>query len=151
MFVKMLSMETQRQNFRSFSFIFLHVKHYFVVIAGKLVTLSGTVVRAGSIKPLVPKLEFVCPKCGCCFTEALQDGIFKNPTACGGDGCRGKYFVPQKGSAQSIDWQKLRLQASIICAAQFAGLNLPVDSESHSFTPWKALFAPGKHYYSISW
>ncbi len=82
-------------------------------VAGKLVTICGTVVRAGGIKPLVTHLDFLCPKCGCCFTEELQDGIFKTPTACRGDGCRAKYFVPQKGSARSIDWQKIRVQASI--------------------------------------
>ena len=81
---------------------------------GKLVTLKGTVVRASTVKPLVRKLDFSCPKCGCTFTEELQDGIFKPPNACRGDGCRAKYFLPQKGSAETLDWQKIRLQVEFL-------------------------------------
>lgn len=78
--------------------------------AGKLVTLKGTIVRASSMKPLVRRLDFLCPKCGCEFTEELLDGFLRIPSTCQGDGCRGKYFLPQKSSAVTVDWQKIRLQ-----------------------------------------
>ena len=80
------------------------------IAAGKLVTLRGTVVRASGIKPLVRRLGFLCPKCGCEFTEDFQDGFYKLPSACQGDGCRGKYFLPQKSTVRTVDWQKIRLQ-----------------------------------------
>jgi hypothetical protein len=82
------------------------------VYVGRLVTIRGTVVRASNIKPLVTDLDFLCSKCGEMATERLVDGIYQPPTSCRGDGCRSRTFLPQRKSAKTIDWQKLRIQVS---------------------------------------
>jgi len=82
------------------------------VFAGRLVTIKGTVVRASNIRPLVTDLDFLCSKCGEVATERLVDGIYQPPTSCRGDGCRGRTFLPQRKSAKTVDWQKLRIQVS---------------------------------------
>ena len=40
----------------------------------------------------------------------FSDGIYTPPTGCNLDGCRSKSFTPQKKTALSIDWQKIRIQ-----------------------------------------
>ena len=82
--------------------------------AGRLVTIRGTVVRASTIKPLVTDLDFACSKCGELVSQRLEDGIYQPPTSCDGGGCRSRTFIPQRKTAKTIDWQKLRLQ--VICA-----------------------------------
>lgn len=74
-------------------------------------TIKGTVVRASHVKPLVTDLDFTCGKCGESTSVKLIDGVYKPPTSCSGDGCRGKTFVAERATARSIDWQKLRIQA----------------------------------------
>ena len=46
-------------------------RHFFLVsYAGKFVSVRGTVVRVGNIKPLVKRLAFQCATCG---TEQVRD------------------------------------------------------------------------------
>jgi len=88
------------------------------------VTIRGTVVRASSIRPLVTQLNFLCPKCGEVSTQQLVDGVYQPPASCGGDGCRGRTFLPQRKSAKTIDWQKLRIQVqfhTVVCSATLGG------------------------------
>jgi DNA helicase MCM8 len=81
------------------------------VHAGKLVTIRGTVTRMSAIRPLVTDMEFACAKCGTIARCAFPDGKFTPPGACPGEGCRGRSFTPLRGSAHSVDWQKIRVQA----------------------------------------
>lgn len=79
-------------------------------MAGKLVTIRGTVVRISPIKPLVQSASFACGKCGSEQHVVFKEGIFTLPMKCGVDGCRSKNFNLLKRTAQSIDWQKIRVQ-----------------------------------------
>jgi len=75
------------------------------------VTLKGTVVRCGAVRPLVTAMSFSCAKCGAAFRVDFADGIFAPPTGCATAGCRARAFAPVRSTAASVDWRKLRIQA----------------------------------------
>ena len=43
----------------------------------------------------------------------FKEGVFALPTNCGVDGCRSKSFTLMKKTAESIDWQKIRIQVNL--------------------------------------
>ena len=73
-------------------------------------SVKGTVVRISAVKPLIQCMTFTCTRCGGDQQVRFSEGIYNPPTSCGLDGCRSKSFKPQKNTAQSIDWQKIRIQ-----------------------------------------
>ncbi|XP_014673549.1 PREDICTED: DNA helicase MCM8-like isoform X2 [Priapulus caudatus] len=79
---------------------------------GKLVSVRGTLVRVGNVKPLCRSMAFSCNACGAEQTLALPDGRYALPTRCADDDCRGRSFTPLRGSRRTtmIDWQMVRLQ-----------------------------------------
>jgi DNA replicative helicase MCM subunit Mcm2 (Cdc46/Mcm family) len=48
----------------------------------KFLCVRGNVVRVSSIKPLVTKMSFRCPRCSAVQTRAFPDGKYNPPTAC---------------------------------------------------------------------
>jgi DNA replicative helicase MCM subunit Mcm2 (Cdc46/Mcm family) len=88
------------------------------------VSIRGTVIRVSNIltytisfklnltstniKPLVTEMAFDC-KCEAHFVRKLIDGKFNTPTKCETNGCRSKIFEPDKRTAVTVDWQKIRL------------------------------------------
>ncbi|KAL3137862.1 hypothetical protein ABBQ38_005115 [Trebouxia sp. C0009 RCD-2024] len=87
-----------------------HIRQLKSSSIGKVVSVKGTVVRISAVKPLIQSMTFTCTRCGGDLEVRFIDGIYSPPTSCGLDGCRSKSFKPQKNSAQSIDWQKIRIQ-----------------------------------------
>lgn len=79
---------------------------------GRLVSVCGTVVRIGVVRPRIIQMDFTCNKCSTSSTCKFEDGKYMPPTACPGEGCRSKSFSPLKSSAHSIDWQKIRVQVN---------------------------------------
>ncbi|KAK3102993.1 hypothetical protein FSP39_015600 [Pinctada imbricata] len=79
---------------------------------GKFVSVKGTVVRVGNIKPLCTHLAFECNSCGTVQSVLLPDGKFVVPTKCPAQECRSKTFIPRRNSnmTQTIDWQTVRIQ-----------------------------------------
>ena len=83
---------------------------------GRLVSVTGTVVRASGVRPLPTAVSFECAACGSVTRVPLDAGRWPGaPRACGGgkEGgscCRGKRFFPDLSSAETVDWQRLRLQ-----------------------------------------
>ncbi|KAL1526324.1 hypothetical protein AB1Y20_015038 [Prymnesium parvum] len=77
---------------------------------GKLVCLSGSVIRVSSLRPMVQAINFHCPRCGASVNQPLPDAKFVPPTACPNHGCRAKTLVPNRASASVRDYQKIRLQ-----------------------------------------
>ena len=85
---------------------------------GRLVSVTGTVVRASGVKPLPTAVGFECASCGGVSRVPLDAGRWAGaPRACFGGGggsngnnCRGKRFFPDLASAETVDWQRLRLQ-----------------------------------------
>jgi DNA helicase MCM8 len=68
----------------------------------------GTIVRVGNIKPMVRQMDFLCGRCGMAITRIFEDGKFDPPEKCITTHCRGRAFEPIRGSAMTVDWQKIR-------------------------------------------
>lgn len=77
---------------------------------GKLVSIKGTVVRLGPQRTMLRRSAFACSSCGAHSQVTFLDGKYKTPTRCVTGGCRGRTFEIVHESAESVDWQKMRLQ-----------------------------------------
>lgn len=79
---------------------------------GKFVSVKGTVVRVGNIKPLCTTMTFECLTCQTEQSVTLPDGKYVTPAKCPTEGCRGKTFLPKRssGMTETIDWQTIRVQ-----------------------------------------
>ncbi|XP_065617152.1 probable DNA helicase MCM8 isoform X1 [Quercus suber] len=76
----------------------------------KLVSVRGTVVKVSTVKPLVVQMSFHCAKCKTEITRIFPDGKFSPPQSCDLYGCKSKNFTPIRSTAQTTDFQKIRLQ-----------------------------------------
>ncbi|XP_062518421.1 DNA helicase MCM8-like [Corticium candelabrum] len=87
------------------------LKHLKASQYGKLVTIRGTAVRVGNVKPLVTQMAFQCNACSSMQVQSLQDGKYTTPTKCE-NSCRTRSFTPLRSSqeTQTIDWQIVRVQ-----------------------------------------
>ncbi|OQU78151.1 hypothetical protein SORBI_3009G166400 [Sorghum bicolor] len=76
----------------------------------KLVTVRGTVLKVSTVKPIVLQMKFRCMKCGKEIPRVFSDGKFSPPVSCTIQGCKSRSFIPDRSSAQLMDFQKLRIQ-----------------------------------------
>ncbi|GAB4856728.1 DNA replication licensing factor mcm8 [Ancistrocladus abbreviatus] len=76
----------------------------------RLVSISGTVVKVSTVRPLVIKMTFKCAGCGADITRLFPDGKFSPPPTCIMRCCKSRTFTPIRSTAQAIDFQKIRLQ-----------------------------------------
>ncbi|XP_024038040.1 probable DNA helicase MCM8 [Citrus clementina] len=81
----------------------------------KLVSVRGTVVKAGTVRPLVVRMDFECSKCKSEILRIFPEGKFSPPLVCTLHGCKSKTFTPIRASARKIDFQKIRLQELLKC------------------------------------
>ncbi|ANM65103.1 minichromosome maintenance 8 [Arabidopsis thaliana] len=88
----------------------ISLKNLRAAYIGKLVTVHGTVVKVSTVKPLVTQMAFDCGKCKTGITREFTDGKFSPPLKCDSHGCKSKTFTPIRSSAQTIDFQKIRVQ-----------------------------------------
>ncbi|CAN7002305.1 unnamed protein product [Brassica rapa subsp. trilocularis] len=88
----------------------ISLKNLRAAYIGKLVTVHGTVVKVSTVKPLVTQMAFDCAKCKTSITRDFTDGKFSPPQNCDTHGCKSKMFIPLRSSAQTIDFQKIRVQ-----------------------------------------
>ena len=77
--------------------------------AGKLVTVRGLVVRASPIRQLYLSMDYECTRCSSRQRVNFPEGATVRPSVCS-DGCRSRSFLPILDSAQSVAWQRIRLQ-----------------------------------------
>ncbi|KAL9642654.1 hypothetical protein ABK040_009733 [Willaertia magna] len=78
---------------------------------GKFVSVKGTVVKVSTIKPVVTQMIFTCQKCGAKQKCYFKDGQYNPPSKCNGlNSCKSKSFIPERNSAITLDWQKIRIQ-----------------------------------------
>lgn len=102
----------------------------------KLITVHGTVLKVSTVKPLVLRLEFRCMKCGKGIPRMFSDGKFSPPMSCTIQGCKSRSFIPDRSSAQLMDFQKIRQGTSkliwaflqLYCAKSFTFLYVPIPS-----------------------
>jgi DNA helicase MCM8 len=78
---------------------------------GKLISVSGNVARASTVRPLVMTLPFTCGKCGDVMVETLEDGRFDPPTSCP-NRCKsaGASMVIERREATTTDYQRIKVQ-----------------------------------------
>ena len=80
------------------------------------VQLRATVVRATDIRPKVLSMHFICNKCGELMEEQFEDGRYVTPISCAGtfgqngQPCKSRSFEPQRMTARTIDYQRIKLQ-----------------------------------------
>jgi DNA helicase MCM8 len=89
---------------------FLNLKDLKSFYIGKFVRVTGTVIRMGSVKPIVLDLDFECMRCNGRQTLHLVDGKYNPPTSCPTPSCRSKLFQPLRNTANTEDFQTLRIQ-----------------------------------------
>ncbi|XP_068473265.1 probable DNA helicase MCM8 isoform X2 [Phaseolus vulgaris] len=76
----------------------------------KLVSVRGTVVKVSTVRPLVVQMCFECCKCRQAISRMFPDGKYSPPSTCNLNGCKSKIFNPLRSTAQTIDFQKIRVQ-----------------------------------------
>lgn len=54
------------------------------------------------------KWVFECSKCKQPVTRIFPDGKYSPPSICNLNGCKSKFFIPLRSTAQTIDFQKIR-------------------------------------------
>lgn len=77
---------------------------------GKFVSFRGTVVRVSNIRQQLVSMEFECGRCGERQLRAFVDYKFSHPESCPTEKCRGRNFQPVRDTAETVDWQKIRIQ-----------------------------------------
>ncbi|ERE71816.1 DNA replication licensing factor MCM8 [Cricetulus griseus] len=100
-----------------------HLKNVRANCYGKYISIRGTVVRVGNIKPLCTKMAFRCAACGEIQSFPLPDGKYNLPTKCPVPACRGKSFTPLRSSplTVTVDWQLIKIQELMSDAQREAG------------------------------
>ncbi|KAH7821450.1 DNA replication licensing factor MCM8 [Monocercomonoides exilis] len=79
----------------------------------KFVSIKGTVVRVGPVRPLIVKATFICARCETRIEFPFPEGRWDMPQSCPTPGCRSKIFNPDRRSIVAVDWQKIRIQEII--------------------------------------
>lgn len=77
---------------------------------GKFIAVRGTVVRVSNTRQQIVSMNFECGKCGEEQKIFFSDFKYNPPVSCPTDGCRGRAFEPLRDSAETVDWQKIRIQ-----------------------------------------
>jgi len=54
-------------------------------------------------------MQFECQKCGALITKHFTDGKYSLPNSCRG-GCKSRAFLPDRTTAETTDWQRVRIQ-----------------------------------------
>jgi len=77
---------------------------------GKFICLRGTVLRVSSIKVYVESIQFMCHECKEKLLVNFIDGKWEQPNRCKNNDCKSKIFTPEKHSAKTSFYQRIRLQ-----------------------------------------
>ncbi|KAK4798089.1 hypothetical protein SAY86_030415 [Trapa natans] len=76
----------------------------------KIISVRGTIVKVSTVRPLVVRMCFHCAKCKTSIKCTFPDGKFSPPAICSLHGCKSRTFIPIRSTAETIDFQKIRLQ-----------------------------------------
>lgn len=77
---------------------------------GKFVTIKGTVVRVSNIRQQLVSMYFECVRCGEKQFRSFTDYKYSMPVKCPTEKCRSRVFTPLRDTAETTDWQKIRIQ-----------------------------------------
>ena len=79
-------------------------------LINKFVAIRGTVLRVSSIKVLVESIKFTCHLCQSEIKLSFIDGKWEQPNRCSSADCHSKIFNPEKHTAKTAFYQRIRLQ-----------------------------------------
>jgi len=80
-------------------------------IIGDFISIKGIVLKIAPVKLLTKNMKFICMECHKNFTKKFIDGIYVAPTVCeNAPKCKSKIFQPEKSTAQTILYQRIKLQ-----------------------------------------
>lgn len=77
---------------------------------GAFVAVRGTIVRVSTIRQQLVSMQFQCNRCSETQVVTFQDYKYSNPSSCPTDRCRSRHFSPMRESAETVDWQRIRIQ-----------------------------------------
>ncbi len=78
---------------------------------GKMIQISGIMMRASEVKPLLVEAVFRCRVCGQDIPQAQEDGRYTEPPLCPTCGKKtAMRLIPEQ--SRFVDWQKVRIQES---------------------------------------
>lgn len=77
---------------------------------GKFVAVRGTVVRVSPIRQQLVSMQFQCSRCAALQNLSFNDYKYAVPASCPTDRCRSRSFLPQRDTALTVDWQRIRIQ-----------------------------------------
>lgn len=77
---------------------------------GTFIAVRGTVVRVSSIRQQLVSMRFTCGRCGEEQSVFFPDYKYNPPTSCPTDRCRSRNFTPLRTTAETVDWQRIRVQ-----------------------------------------
>lgn len=80
-------------------------------LIGFYISIKGIVLKTSPVKLLAKSMKFFCFECHKTFEKKFEDGIYKLPSTCVNyPKCRSKMFQPDKSKAQTILYQRVKLQ-----------------------------------------
>ena len=80
-------------------------------IIGDFISIKGVVLKIAPVKLLTKSMKFTCLECHKSFLKKFVDGIYISPTSCeSAPKCKSKTFQPDKTTAQTILYQRIKLQ-----------------------------------------
>lgn len=77
---------------------------------GTFVAVQGTIVRVSTIRQQIVSMQFRCGRCGEAQLVTFADYKYSLPASCPTDRCRSRNFSPIRSSAETVDWQRIRMQ-----------------------------------------
>lgn len=102
--------------------MFSYFKNHFLE-SGKLVTIGGTVIKAGHVRLICQYLTFTCSSCNGTQLVKQIDGSYTLPLNCPTKNCRAQSkFSPiySSNSNRTVSWQAIKIQELIgteqVCA-----------------------------------
>lgn len=79
-------------------------------LINKYICIRGTVLRVSSIKVLVESIQFTCHECKSKIVICFIDGKWETPNRCINIDCRSRIFNPEKHTARTSFYQRLKIQ-----------------------------------------
>jgi DNA helicase MCM8 len=99
---------------------------------GRLVQVRGTVIRISSIRQQLTSIKVTCAVCGKTQPVPCPNFQYKAPVSCTASAeCKSRILLPDRSSATTLDWQRVRLQelSSTGGIADIGGIPRTIDCE----------------------
>jgi DNA helicase MCM8 len=74
------------------------------------VSIKGVVLRTTSVRLLAISMNFTCLDCKGVINKKFNDGLYVPPSKCDNSLCKSRNFQPEKSTAKTILYQRVRIQ-----------------------------------------